>query len=46
MVEKQGAFEDLDNFVADIGNAYRNNMFPDVSFILSDGVTISTTSLE
>jgi len=45
MVEKQGAFEDLDNFVADIGNAYRNNMFADFSFILTDGVTISTNRL-
>ena len=45
MVEKQGAFEDLDTFVADIGNAYRNEMFSDVTFILSDGVAIPTNRL-
>jgi len=42
MVDKIGDFEDLDYFFSDISKAYRNNEFSDVSFILSDGVTIET----
>ena len=42
MVDKMGTFEDLDYLFSDISNAYRNNKISDVSFILSDGVTIET----
>ena len=42
MVGKMVTFEDLDYFFSDISRAYRNNKFSDVSFILSDGVTIET----
>ena len=37
-----GTFEDANCLVTDISNAYRNQMFPDVAFVLSDGVTIQT----
>merc|ERR1712055_940516 len=37
-----GTFEDLDYLFSDISNAYRNNKISDVSFILSDGVTIES----
>ena len=45
MVAEMGTFEDLDFFFADISNAYRSNKFSDVSFVLSDGVTIETNRL-
>ena len=37
-----GTFEDANYLVTDISNAYRNQMFPDVTFVLSDGVTIQS----
>jgi len=37
-----GLFDDVDYLVSDISNAYRNQMFPDVTFVLSDGVTKQT----
>jgi len=43
MSEKKAIFVDDVNFlVNDISNAFRNNLFTDVSFVLSDGVTIQT----
>ena len=45
MVAEMGTFEDLDFFLADVSNAYRSNKFSDVSFVLSDGVTIETNRL-
>jgi len=42
MVERNGVFDDVEFFVADISNAYRNQMFTDIAFVLSDGVTIKT----
>jgi len=42
MVEMSGTFEDANYLVTDISNAYRNQMFPDVTFVLSDGVTIQS----
>ena len=40
--ERNGIFDDVDHLVADISNAYRNQMFPDVTLVLSDEVTIRT----
>ena len=42
MVKRDGVFDDTDHLVSDLRNAYRNQMFPDVTFVLSDGVTIET----
>jgi len=42
MVERNGVFDDTDHLVSDLRNAYRNQMLPDVTFVLSDGVTIQT----
>jgi len=42
MDERNGTFDDVDHLIADINNAYRNQMFPDVTFVLSDEVTIQT----
>jgi len=42
MVERNGVFDDVEFFVADISNAYRNQMFTDVTFVLSDGVAMKT----
>jgi len=43
MAEITGIFDDEDYLVSDISNAYRNQMFPDVTFVLSDGVTKQTS---
>jgi len=42
MAERTGIFDDVDYLVSDISNAYRNQMFPDVTFVLTDGVTKQT----
>ena len=45
MVERIGVFDDTDHLVSDLRNAHRNQMFPDVTFVLSDYVTIQTNRL-
>jgi len=43
MAEKRAIFvDDVDFLVNDISNACRNNLFTDVSIVLSDGVTMQT----
>jgi len=42
MVERNGVYDDVEFFVDDISKAYRNQMFTDVTFALSDGVTMKT----
>jgi len=42
MFERNGVYNDVEFFVNDISNAYRNQMFTDVTFALSDGVTMKT----